>query len=235
MPSNLRRKLTDYNNPNSRGSRLRARRARPIIALIEAAHHARGSCRILDVGGTPTYWGIVPRELLRQKKVRIVLLNLKAFEIDPAIADIFESVAGDACSMPEYRDAEFDLVHSNSVIEHVGLWDNMQRMANEVRRVGRAYYLQTPNYWFPIEPHYLFPFLHWMPFPWRINLALRMRLGSWPRATSVAQAAAAQQAAILLNTKMMRALFPDAHLSKERVLGLAKSLIAIRAETSAQA
>lgn len=228
MRSSIRRKLTDYSNPNSLGSRMRARRARRIIELISAAHRMRGECRILDVGGTLAYWHILPPGFLREHRVRITLLNLRAFPVDAAAADVFESVAGDACSMPEYGDGAFDLVHSNSVIEHVGLWDNMQRMANEVRRIGRAYYVQTPNFWFPMEPHYLFPFLHWMPFPWRVWLAQRMSLGSWPKAGSVGAAVAAQQSAILLNARMMEALFPDARISRERVVGLPKSLIAVR-------
>jgi hypothetical protein len=230
MRAALRRKLTDYSNPNSLGSRLRARRARPILALIERAQRARGSCRILDVGGTLRYWDIIEPGFLRAMNVRIVLLNLNAVEIEPSAADVFESVSGDACHLPQYQDGEFDLVHSNSVIEHVGLWGQMQRMAQEVRRVGRAYYVQTPNYWFPIEPHYLFPFLHWLPFPWRIAIAQTISLGTWPRASSVSTAVIAQQAAILLNAKMMRALFPDAKLVKERVLALPKSLVAIRSE-----
>jgi len=230
MYSSLRRRLTDYSNPNSLGSRMRARRSQAFVTLIEASFQRRGECRILDVGGTVNYWNILPRDFLLSRNVRIVLQNLTATPLAPQAAQIFESVAGNACSMPEFTDAQFDLVHSNSVIEHVGLWPQMCAMAKEVRRIGRAYYVQTPNYWFPIEPHYLVPFLHWLPFPLRIQLSLRMRMGTWPRSRDVDQAVSAQQAAILLNARMMRALFPDARHEKERVLGLPKSLLAIRPE-----
>jgi hypothetical protein len=233
MQSSYRSKLTDYDNPRSLGSRLRAKRAGPIMELIDSAYRRRGQCRVLDLGGTLNYWNILPEGFLRDRKVRITLLNVKAVPVDGEAAEIFESVAGDACDMRQYGDGEFDLAHSNSVIEHVGLWGNMERMASEVRRVGRAYYVQTPNYWFPIEPHYLFPCLHWMPFPWRIAIARSRRLGGWPRAESVGVAVSAQQAAILLTAKMLAALFPDAVLSKERFFGLPKSLIAVRAEAAA--
>jgi hypothetical protein len=61
--------------------------------------------------------------------------------------------------MPQYRDKEFDIAFSNSVIEHVGNDLRIRQMADEVRRVGRNY-LQTPNYYFPLEPHFFFPFFH---------------------------------------------------------------------------
>lgn len=223
-------RFVDYNNPASFGSRLRTKRSGPILELIDASFALRGGCRILDVGGTSSYWNILPRQKLRDRNVHITLLNIDKFNVDPSAADVFESVAGDACDLSQYDSGAFDLVHSNSVIEHVGLWRNMEAMAKEVRRVGKAYYLQTPNFWFPVEPHYIFPFLHWLPMPWRIRIAMSMSLGSWPRAGSVHTAAVAQQAAILLDRQMLGALFPDAVLSQERFLGLSKSLIAVRQE-----
>lgn len=223
--------LTDYGNPNSYASRLRAKRARRLMTLIDEVHAAKGSCRILDVGGTERYWSIFDPAQLRRRNVSITLLNLDRVELKDR-GGLFVSVVGDGCDMQEYPPASFDLVHSNSVIEHVGLWPAMQAMAGEVRRVGRAYFVQTPYYWFPIEPHYFGVMLHWLPLSWRVKLALRMRLGNWPRASSVAEAVEAQQSAQLLDVTMMRALFPDARLHRERWFGLTKSLMAIRRGSS---
>lgn len=219
--------LTDYEDPRSPASRMRARRARRIAELVDECNTATGRCHILDLGGTARYWRVLPVEFLRSRNVRITLLNLQAETVD-GDPDLFESVAGDACNLSCFASGSFDLVHSNSVIEHVGSWQAMQAMADEMRRVGRAYYLQTPYFWFPIEPHYFGFMLHWLPLSWRVKLAMRMRLGHWPRARSVGEAVIAQQAAQLLDATMLRALFPDAIVHRERWLGLTKSLVAMR-------
>ena len=71
-------------------------------------------------------------------------------------------VQGDACALP-FGDAEFDIVFSNAVIEHVGDRDRQRAMASEAVRVGRRAFLTTPNRRFPIEVHTRLPFVHWLP------------------------------------------------------------------------
>lgn len=228
MHTPIFRRLVNYDQADSFASRMRAKRSKRIISIVEEIHKERGICRILDLGGTPNYWNIFPSDWLRSNAVKVTLLNVKAFQLREDQNFLFDSVSGDARNLAQYPDSEFDLVHSNSVIEHVGLWRDMKLMACEIARVGRAYYVQTPNFWFPIEPHYFFPALHWLPLPLRVKLAMRMPLGSWPRAASVDAAMTAQQAAILLDFDAMKALFPDATLQRERFFGLTKSLVAMR-------
>jgi 2-polyprenyl-3-methyl-5-hydroxy-6-metoxy-1,4-benzoquinol methylase len=79
--------------------------------------------------------------------------------------------------MRQFRDHQFDVVYSNSVIEHVGDLDDMRRMAQEIQRVGKRYFLQTPNRYFPIEPHFVFPFFQFLPRPVQISLVQKFRLG----------------------------------------------------------
>ena len=75
-------------------------------------------------------------------------------------------MAGDGRALP-FRDEAFDVVFSNSVIEHVGDAASQRRFAREVARVGRAYWVQTPNRWFPVEQHLLTPLVHWLPKSWQ--------------------------------------------------------------------
>lgn len=107
---------------------------KPIIAK-------NGHARILDVGGTRAYWDIASDEL--KKNISVVLLNFDEALGDPREDDNFnvEYHQGDGCNMPEFADGSFDIVHSNSVIEHVGTLQNMGRFADETRRVGKAYYV----------------------------------------------------------------------------------------------
>jgi SAM-dependent methyltransferase len=128
-------------------------------------------------------------------------------------------VDGDARALP-FADQEFPLVFSNSVIEHVGGWDDQLRFADEVRRVGRRYFVQTPNKWFPIEPHYQLPFIQFLPHRLVVALRSRFQLGHVPKDGSLSIR--------LLDAGALRVLFPDADIYRERVFGLTKSLMAVR-------
>ena len=68
-------------------------------------------------------------------------------------------------------DNEFDIVFSNSVIEHVGDFWKQKLFSSEIQRVGKRYFVQTPSFWFPYEPHTLIPFYQF--FPVNIKMLLR--------------------------------------------------------------
>lgn len=197
--------------------------------MIEQSFNRSGRCRVLDLGGTRLYWALFDSDWLRTMRVTVTLLNVTASPPENDPHSMFDAVAGDACDLGRFEKGEFDLVHSNSVIEHVGDWDRMRSMAAESMRVGRSIYHQTPYFWFPIEPHFLVPFIHWLPLPVRAAIALRTSLGNWPRAKTLDEAVRAQTSSRLLDKSMMRSLFPDATLEFERVLGAPKSIIAYRA------
>jgi hypothetical protein len=127
-----------------------------------------------------------------------------------------------------YTTGQFDFAHSNSLIEHVGRWTDMKQCADEIRRVGKSYYVQTPYFWFPLEPHFRVPFFHWLPEQVRARLVMNFKVGYYNRAQSLDQALQDVQSACLLDRAQMQALFPDADVSFERAAGLPKSLMAIR-------
>lgn len=211
-------------------SRFRGKRFREFEKLVRGALSDQASITILDAGGRGKFWELLPADL--RSRVKILVLNLKAdFDIhsQPVVSkDLnIEYITGNACKMTEFGDASIDIVHSNSVIEHVGGWSDMSDFADEVRRVGRAYYVQTPSYWFPIEPHYGMPFFHWLPEAMRINLHTRMRIGYQSR-LEFRSALETVDHHRMLDRKTFQGMFPDGRLVKEKLLLFTKSFTVIR-------
>ena len=96
------------------------------------------------------------------------------------------------------------------MIEHVGGWSDMLRMANEVRRVAHRYAVQTPYFWFPIEPHMRSPLMHWLPESISYRIVMSRKCGFYDKQDSVLGAMSVIRDAHLLDVGQMQALFPDA-------------------------
>jgi len=214
------RRLADRRDQRSLSAYFRRRRGHHLAAMIAALPPP---VRILDVGGDPAFWETIalPHE------AEIVITN-----IDPLDPGRFAFVASDARDLGPFADASFDLVVSNSVIEHVGTADDQAAMARAVRRVGRGYYVQTPNRWFPVDPHYLVPLVHLLPRSGRVALLQRFDLGWLSRAPERAEAERSVDTVRLLTARELRALFPDGQLWRERIAGFTKSLIVTRSTPS---
>ena len=180
------------------------------------------STRILDIGGTPDLWDLLP------VRPRLILLNTPRARADLGAAAGW--VAGDGRALP-FRDRAFDLVFSNSVIEHVGDAASQQRFAREVARVGRAYWVQTPNRGFPVEQHLLTPFIHWLPRSWQRAAVPRFTV--WSAVTRLTPDRRRfylehyLSDVRLLTASQLQALFPGSRLIRERFLGIVKSLVAV--------
>lgn len=209
-------RFADDRNINSWAVRLRKRRFVFFKTLI---HSLPRPIRILDIGGTPVFW---ERMGIREGAgIEIWLLNLERF---PLVPPHYHSVVGDAKDLRQFQDREFDVVFSNSVIEHLPDFKDQHRMAEEMRRVGEMYYLQTPNRYFPIETHFLFPFFQFLPLRCRVWLISHFNIG-WYKKRSTEEAIKAVHSIRLLTEKELRALFPKGTVHKERFLGIIKSLI----------
>ncbi len=180
----------------------------------------KGICQILDVGGTEEYWESM--DFPPDNSFHITLLNL---EISPVKnTTCFTSVKGDACDLSSIADKQFDVVFSNSVIEHLFTKEAQQRMAQEVRRVGKNFYVQTPNYFFPMEPHWVFPFFQFLPFSVRVMLTLNFDMGHYKKAASREHAVRRVSEVRLMTESEMCELFPDGKVYRETLLGLKKSV-----------
>lgn len=203
----------------------RTRRFAEIEAKIRMISAAKGRCRIVDVGGREEYWTpILPT--LKEARAHLTIVNLE--KTKPRSGPLFDFAFGNACDLSDFASQSFDFVHSNSLIEHVGRWPQMQQCASEIRRLAPSYYVQTPYFWFPIEPHFRLPFFAWAPEQLRARVLMRRECGYMAKAGTWDDAMREVQGINLLDKTQMSALFPDAKIAFERVLGLPKSLLAWR-------
>ncbi|GAP09597.1 methyltransferase domain [Bellilinea caldifistulae] len=208
ISKNLAKKISNYDNPNSIGSRFRKRRSEILKNLIANNLKTASHITILDVGGRRSYWNIIPLEWLREKCVKITLLNIEASN-EKLESDVFVQVRGDGRFL-QFPDKTFDICHSNSVIEHVGDFEDMKLFAREIARVGQKYFVQTPSFYFPIEPHAMFPFFHWFPIWLRVRIIMSYSIGHWRKATNRKEALEIVKSAQLLKKSDLYKLFPDA-------------------------
>ena len=105
----------------------------------------------------------------------------------------------------------------------------MRRAASEIRRLAPAYYVQTPNFWFPIDPHSNLPFIHWLPQPVQRQVFSSKARGFYKKPENFDEAMGIIDGTSMLDRQQMAALFPDADILVEPFLFLSKSFVAIRA------
>lgn len=181
------------------------------------------SCRsVIDVGGSPLTW-----ERLTFPD-RITILNLQERPPDKALNSKSHYVRANALVTP-FPDQAFDLAFANSVIEHVGDRKQQEAFAAEMLRVGKRVYCQTPNRWFPVEPHYLALLVHWLPracFTYFVHRYMTVHgLLTKPSREKHERLKAGIR---LLNRRELQLLFPGCRIKTERFLGIPKSYAAYR-------
>lgn len=207
--------------------KLRAKRIKPLLKMVETYYKKYGFVSIIDVGGTKKYWNIVPREFLEKYNVSITCVNLPSPNLQ-SNDDIFTFENGDGCNLNEYKDKQFHIAHSNSVIEHVGEWDKIVRFSNEIKRIADSYFVQTPNFWFPLEPHWFLPFFHWLPRPIECWFLTHVSpLNNLNKCKNIDEAMRRRDSARLLSKAMFKWLFPEGTIVTERYCLLPKSFCTI--------
>jgi hypothetical protein len=193
------------------------------LQLFEKMFAISERTRILDVGGSPEIWSF------SNAKPQLTILNMPS-ALSPH-SHHSNLVAADGRMLP-FSDGAFDIVFSNSVIEHVGTREDQRLFAQEVARVGKTYWIQTPNRNFPFEHHVMLPAVHFLPKRWQ--KAVVDRFTGWEYLVSPSADERRNylhhflHELNLLDPQGMRMLFPNATLVKERFLGMAKSLIAVK-------
>ncbi|MBT3915524.1 MAG: methyltransferase domain-containing protein [Rhodospirillaceae bacterium] len=196
----------------------RPKRMRQFVELF----NLKDSDSILDVGGGILNWNYIS---IRPK------ITIGNINIEDRDEERFSFRNIDGTNLP-YKDDSFDIAFSNSVIEHVGDWDKQEQFAVEIQRVAKNYYVQTPNKWFPIEPHFVSPLIHLLPRNIFRKLLPFLSLWYWVNRPSKQHVDKIFSQTKLLSESQMRELFPDAKIIREKFLFFSKSIIAVRIITN---
>jgi hypothetical protein len=213
----LRNRFVDA--PGSLGERMRVarwERFRRCFPGIEGM-------RVVDLGGTADMWLRAP---LRAKHVHLINLEEHPAElpdwITAEVADVTDPAVAAALG-------SYDVVFSNSTIEHVGGHSQRRKFVAAVETLAPLHWVQTPYRYFPVEPHFVAPGFQFLPLTARARLVRH-----WPlvhsRPGTPEEAMNAVVNIELLTRTEMRYLFPGSELLSERVAGVTKSLIAVKAE-----
>ena len=175
--------------------------------------------RVADLGGDTRHWRVAhlrPRE--------VVIVNPEDWTFgDPEPWMSFEQA--DACDLSEeFLAQDFDLVYSNSTIEHVGGPLRRQAFARSVHALADRHWIQTPYRYFPLEPHWVFPGFQFLPLRARAEISQRWPLSARRGRSTVDYVLSVE----LLSLAEMRFLFPRSEIFKERAGGMVKSLVAVK-------
>ena len=130
---------------------------------------------------------------------------------------------GDACALP-WEDKHFDIIYSNAVIEHLGSFEKQKKMAAEVMRVGKSWFVTTPNRWYPFEFHMRLPFVTWLPRNGYIRFG---QVISYNPVKKKYMTGIRRRGLRLMTAKELKRCFPSSQIIKQRVTFMAETLICV--------
>jgi len=176
---------------------------------------------VIDLDGRVGMWLRAP---FRPATIHIVNLQAPPTEVPPWM----RVDQGDACALSdEIAGSKYDLVFSNSLLEHVGGHAQRARFADNVHALSARHWIQTPYRYFPVEPHWLFPGFQFLLLSARAEISRKWPLVHFPPESRAANVRRVMEVELLSRTEM-QSYFPDSTLLPEKTMGLTKSLIALK-------
>ena len=213
------KKILDNTSPTSTANAFRRKRFRYFTELIQ---NDPLPVKILDVGGTENFWLQMGYYANKNYQITVFNIDVQHSHTQENLTFIY----GDAADLSQFGDKEFDIVFSNSVIEHIPKDTERRKMASEIIRTGKKYFVQTPNYYFPFEPHFLFPFFQFFPKALKVFMLMHFDMGWFTKCGSAAEAESLLETNRLLKCNELKSYFPAAAIIREKFMWMTKSLIA---------
>jgi SAM-dependent methyltransferase len=198
----------------------RQRKLNMFYRLFRPTRHTR----ILDVGaeaqsGTIQFIDSYPW------KENISVINLSSEHVS-RIKYLYPEIdarVGDACELP-WEDYYFDIVYSNAVIEHLSKFERQKKMAAEIMRVGKNWFVSTPNRWFPFEFHMRLPFVTWLPRSIQIGLG---QIISYDHIKKKYISGIKRSDLRLMTARELKQCFPTGRIIKQRITFMAETLVCV--------
>jgi SAM-dependent methyltransferase len=200
------------------------RSRRQKFELFGAVLEARPEDRVLDIGASGRLFTGYTFEDFYPYLQRIVGGGIDLDQVRGAkqAYPLPRYAVFDGCHLP-FRDQSFDVVFSNAVIEHVVGEGRQAQFAREIMRVGKSWFVTTPNYWFPFESHYHLPFIQFLP---------RSAQRTYNRLLGTAIPRGEVQDLALLSARRLQKLFPTSSIARMRLTVWPETLVAYYVDPS---
>lgn len=208
----------DQKNKNSYSEKFRKKR---LEFLKEFCEGIKKPVRILDLGGSDYHWKNSVFE--NNRNYHITLVNVENQNVKDFTNFCF--IKKNAVDLKQFYDNEYDLVYSNSLLEHLNSLEKQEKIAGEIARIGIHYFIQTPNYYFPVEPHFLFPLFQFFPDELKVRLISNFDLGWYDKQEDDSKARELATSVRLMKKKELKKIFPGAGIFSERCFFFNKSFI----------
>jgi len=183
--------------------------------------------KVLDVGGQVETGNSSSLQLADvfpyKNNISIVNISPEHIKLISKVYPMMDARVGDACNLP-WPDNHFDIVYSNAVIEHVGNFEKQKKMASEIMRVAKRWFVTTPNRWYPFEFHLRLPFVTWLPFHGYLLAGRLIRYDHIARRYMVGCPKAHLR---LMTAGELKKCFPNSQIVRQRVTFMPETLIAI--------
>ena len=221
MPGKLKSYLlynADQNNENSISKKFREKR---LEFFSEFCENLSKPLSVLDLGGSDYHWR--DSEFQNNRDYHITIVNTE----DQSTEDFnnLSYIKKDVKDLGFFEENEYDLVYSNSLIEHINNFLHQKKLAREIARIGKHYFIQTPNYYFPVEPHFLFPMFQFLPLGLKTKLIRNYDLGWFKKETDIVKANELANSVRLLKKSELKEIFPDGKIYYEKYYIFNKSFI----------
>jgi hypothetical protein len=219
-------KVSNSNNKKSISAKARGQRINLFGQLLTECGVKNG--KVLDIGGLVDFWRMNAQYLPSGLIKEIDIVNLPSQKLrHEQIGEIKLNIyGGNALDGKSLRHEHYTVIHSNSVIEHVGNLRSQKNMADVIKNKSDYYWVQTPAKSFPLEPHFYFPFFSYLPLWIQTKLYQNFSLGFMGKEPDWFKARTTCEQTRLLTLRELTLIFDSCGILKERLFMMDKSYVA---------